>query len=146
MIIFQLIRNSFVKILETEIDRSRRYDIAMTVCVMEFKTKAGQAGSDYQETEQALRALCDFFLANIRKSDILSRIDLHRIALLMPQTALAEAEAICSRLVRLVSPNPADEQLQLSITYGLDQRSAQGEDSAEDLLDRAAAALQTAQN
>ena len=131
-------RNSFMKVLETEIDRSQRYRIPMTVCVLEFKADAGKSEPDYQQREQALRQLSEFLLANIRKPDTLSRIDLHQFALLMPQTDLQEAKEICNRLVQL---SPADNRLQLSIAYGLGQPAKEGNERAEDLLDRAAAAL-----
>ena len=139
-------RGSFVKVLETEIDRSRRYATAMTVCVVEFRADAGQSDPDSREREQALRALSDFFLANIRRSDTLSRIDLHQFALLMPQTDLSEAEVICSRLAQLARQAPADGRLPLSIVYGLGQLADEGEDSAEDLLERAAVALRDSCN
>ena len=139
-------RNSFVSILEKEIDRSRRYDTAMTVCVMDLRLDAGQTEPDYHQGEQAFVTLSRFLLTNIRKSDILSRIDLHRFALLMPQVAAAEAEAICSRLVEVVRQASNDEGLQLSIVYGLCQLPSEGEDCAEDLIDRAVVALQAACN
>jgi hypothetical protein len=139
-------RNSFLKTMETEIDRSRRYNIPMTVCVVEFTADAGQGEPDSQEREQALRDLSAFFLANIRKSDTLSRIDLHQFALLMPQTDLAEAEGICSRLVELAKQYTSDKQLPLSVAYGLSRLAEKGKDSAEYLLGRAAASLQPAAN
>ena len=135
-------RDTFLKKLDVEIDRTRRYDKVLTACVMDVKLDGGRAESKAQESELALCLACKDLASNIRKPDTLGRIDLYQIALFLPETDLPEAEGICKRLVEMMRQTPLAGGQQLTVTYGLCRLADEDNYSGEHLLTRAIATLQ----
>jgi len=138
-------RENFLKILDSEISRARRYRTNLSLCFMKFNFDTTGPGS--LEKERILRLLGEAFSAQIRKCDTLGRFDHQTFALLMPHTATAEAQLFCDRLKRLFAEKCSEiDGLQITLSLGLADLASGMDESGSDLLAKATALLQNAKD
>ena len=138
-------RDNFLKILDAEIERSRRYQARLTIGLMKFDFDAVMPARDNVETERILRELGEVFSMQIRKCETLSRFDHRTFALLMPHASTAEARLLCDRL-KLLFEEKCNEVdcMQLKLTVGLAEFVPDSDKSGSDLISRASLSLQNA--
>lgn len=138
-------RENFFKILDAEIERSRRYQAALTVCLMKFDFDGVTPERNNLEIERILREMGEAFSTQIRKCDTLSRFDHRTFALLLPHSSTAEVQLLCDRLKLLFEEkcNSVD-CMQLKLTVGLADFVPETDKSGSDLISRASASLQNA--
>jgi diguanylate cyclase (GGDEF)-like protein len=140
-------RDNFLKILDSEISRSRRYRINLSLCFMRFDFAGAGPAPDNLEKERILRSLGEAFSMQIRKCDTLSRFDHQTFALLMPQTSMADAQLFCERLKRLFVERCKEfDGARVKLSVGLADFVNGTDKSASDMLARATALLQNAKD
>jgi len=138
-------RENFLKFLDAEIERSRRYQTSLTVCLMKFDFDGVTPARNNLEIERILRELGEAFSTQIRKCEILSRFDHRTFALLMPHSSAAEAQHLCNRLKHLFDEKcNAVDCMQLKLTLGIADFEPEMDKSGFDLISRTSASLQDA--
>jgi diguanylate cyclase (GGDEF)-like protein len=131
-------KDNFLKILDSEISRSRRYRVNLSLCLMRFDFEgAGPAPGNFTK-ERTLRAIGEAFSIQVRRCDTLGRFDHQTFALLMPHTSTAEAQLFCDRLQQLL-PGVCQQidDVQVKLSVGLTDFTSGTEESASDILARA---------
>jgi diguanylate cyclase (GGDEF)-like protein len=140
-------RENFLKILDSEISRARRYRTNLSLCFMKFNFDGAGPGADNLGKERILRLLAEVFSAQIRKCDTLGRFDHQIFALLMPHTSTADAQLFCDRLKRLFSEKCNEiDGVQVKLSLGLADLASGMDESGSDLLAKATALLQNAKD
>jgi diguanylate cyclase (GGDEF)-like protein len=138
-------RENFLKILDTEIERSRRYQTALAVCLMKFDFDGVAPARNNLEIEHILRELGEAFSTQIRKCETLSRFDRRTFALLMPHSSTVEAQNLCNRLKYLFEEKcNAVDCMQLKLTLELADFDPERDKSGFDLISRTSTSLQDA--
>jgi diguanylate cyclase (GGDEF)-like protein len=138
-------RENFLKILDSEISRARRYQTTLSLCFMKFNFDG--AGADNLEKERILRLFAETFSMQIRKCDILSRFDHQTFALLMPHTSAADAQLFCNRLKRLFAEKCNEiDGVQVKLSVGLADLASGMDESGSDILAKATTLLQNAKD
>jgi len=138
-------RKGFLKILETEAHRSRRYKEDLSLCLMEIDIEFADSSMSYDIKDRNFRSLGETLSEIIRNSDTLGRLDDQTFALLMPQTPVREAGPACNRLKeRLLAKRLETDGIKLSVTIGLAELDYEAEEYGADLLTHSTEALQRA--
>ena len=102
-------RRSFQELLETEIERIRRYPHPITVVYMDmdnFKQVNDLFG--HKMGDEVLRCIASALKSQLRKTDLIARLGGDEFALLLPSTRLPEAETVIAK----VRANLAEEMQQ----------------------------------
>src|SRR5215216_1320913 len=92
-------RRYFHELLETEIERIRRYPHPITVVYMDmdnFKLVNDLFG--HKMGDEVLRSIASELKSQLRKTDIIARLGGDEFALLLPSARLLEAEAVISKV------------------------------------------------
>jgi len=136
-------RDNFLKILDAELERSRRYQARLAVGCLKFDFDGVRPVRDNLEIERILRDMGEAFSKQIRKCDTLSRFDHRTFALLLPHSSMVEAQLLCDRL-RLLFEEKCNqiECMQLKLSVGLADSAPETNESGFDLVARATASLQ----
>ena len=140
-------RENFLKILDSEISRARRYRTNLSLCFMRFDFDGAGPASDNLEKERVLRFLGEAFSKQIRKCDTLGRFDHQTFALLMPQTSPADAQLFCNRLKGLFEQKCNQiGGAQVKLSVGLADVAGETLASGSDMLAKATTFLQNAKD
>jgi len=139
-------RENFIKILESEIQRSQRYHTNLALGFMKMDFDEAYPGLDHLEKERFLRMFAESFSKQIRECDTLSRFGHQTFALLMPHSSTADAQLLCNRLRTLYEEkcNAAGGR-QVKLTVGIAEYGRETDESGSDMLARATARLQNAE-
>lgn len=131
-------KDNFLKILDSEISRSRRYRANLSLCLMRFDFKgAGPAPGNFTK-ERTLRSIGEAFSIQVRECDTLGRFDHQTFALLMPHTSTAEAQLFCDRLKQLLAEICEQiDGVQVKLNVGLTDSVGGTDESTSDILARA---------
>ena len=89
----------FMEALEAEISRARRYAHGFSLAYLDldgFKAVNDTGGHD--TGDEVLRGVVEAMRGSIRESDVLARMGGDEFALLLPETDLADAEAVVRKL------------------------------------------------
>jgi hypothetical protein len=135
-------RLNFLKIVDTEIQRSRYCCATFSLCIL--KIGLGEMGSDTGDSvkDRIASSLETIFIEEMRDWDTLHRYDGQSYALLMPQTPIDEAQRICNHLKRVSQENILKtDGVRIKFKFGWAQLSLNKNDSGADLLSRAMAEL-----
>jgi hydrophobe/amphiphile efflux-3 (HAE3) family protein len=136
-------RDHFLKILATEIERARHHGTNLSLCFMKLEFEKSKNGDDNPAKERMVCTLGDSISREIRNWDTLSRYGLQTFALLMPQTALSEAQQFCNRLKQMSENNCADSaDMRIKFTFGMAEFAPEQNETGADLLAKATAILQ----
>jgi diguanylate cyclase (GGDEF)-like protein len=139
-------RENFLKILESEIQRSRRYHTNLALCLMKFDLDGTNPGLDHLEKGRILRTLGESFSKEIRDCDTLSRFGHQTFALLMPHSSRADARLLCNRLRYLFEEKcNAAEGMQVKLAVGIVDYVRETDESGFDMLAKASTHLQNAE-
>lgn len=139
----------FMERFHEEIERAKRYQYPISCAVIDvdnFKNIRETYGQ--LKSEQLLQQLAIMLKHSNRVVDILSRYEEEKFIMILPQTDLGGAEALCERYHKQVSDSPllqADPNLKISISIGVAAYTIAQIDSKEELLRQADKALQEAQ-
>jgi len=140
-------KDNFLKILDSEISRSRRYRTNLSLCFMRFDFEGAGPAPDNFTKERILRSIGEAFSIQIRKYDTLGRFDHKTFALLMPHTSTAEAQLFCDRLKQLLAGTCKQiDGVQVKLSVGLTDVVGGADESASDMLARATNLLHHAQD
>jgi diguanylate cyclase (GGDEF)-like protein len=134
-------RRAFMRDLENEVDRARRYGHPLTLAIGDvdrFKQINDTLG--HPTGDRALCAVADAVRAGLRGSDGAYRLGGDEFALLLPETTLEEATEVIRRLAAGFRATAPAAVAGLKMSTGLATLSAESAD-AEALIRRADAAL-----
>lgn len=131
-------RRAFLQACERELSRAQRSGPAPALILMDldhFKSVNDTHG--HQHGDAVLRHVVDRLQAVLRGSDVLARYGGEEFALLLPQTAIADAQRLADRLhACLAEGHPLDCRVSMGATAWRG-----GTDSLDAMLSRADAAL-----
>ncbi len=96
-------RRGFVKVLEAETYRARRFDEPLSMLVMRVDFTAGNESAGPDAQERLLKEVCRCLFSDIRRCDTFGRLDFNTFGLLMPRTAPEKAESVHARLSRVLA-------------------------------------------
>jgi GGDEF domain-containing protein len=97
-------------------------------------------------TEVMIRTVCQMLSSEIRRTDILSRIDTNIFAMAAPKTSKSQAKILCKRLDQVLHRNllgfgSPSLKVQLAVTNLIRDKK----ETAMDFLERSISGLQSAQ-
>ncbi len=139
-------RENFIKILDSEMQRSRRYHTDLALGFVKFDFDGANPDLDHLEKERILRTLGESFSKEIRDCDTLSRFGHQTFALLMPHSSMADAQLLCKRLRYLFEEKcNAAEGMQVKLSVGLADYVRETDESGSDMLAKASTLLQNAE-
>jgi two-component system cell cycle response regulator len=134
----------FLEILEIKVAEARRYQTNLVLALLEVgrmeKIDAGGSGT----CEPALRDIADLLRDTIRKSDVPCRLEGDKLAVLMPNTRLHDAESLYCRLQHALNRqaySDASDSGPLTIGIGLACYDVSVDGSHMDFLERALTSL-----
>ena len=132
-------RRTFMENLGTEVYRSKRYNAALTLCLLQLNGgRETASGTEYGLGNETLRTLAAILTAGLRKSDGLGRVDENIFAFMLPQTKAEEAEVIVTRAVHKLNDTLADRGgAPVEMSLGLAVYQGQAEETSDDLYARA---------
>jgi len=135
-------RETFLKKLDIEIDRSRSRRNCLVLCFMKVNFEDGDTGSGSHK-ERIIRFLGESFAKEIRSWDTLSRYGRKTFALLMPQLSIDEARGLCERLQRIAADSHFfNGGRPVKLAFGLTELARDKDETGSDLIERATAFLQ----
>jgi diguanylate cyclase (GGDEF)-like protein len=138
-------RESFISQMHKEIQRARRYQTHLSLCLMRIEFDAADARLDLWQEETIMQSVSETLTRNVRSCDLLGRCDPQLFGLLFPQTTVEKARMICNRLRFLLqNRHAADDGIPLKIAFGLSEFSPEQQDTAPALLERVAGLLEQA--
>lgn len=139
-------RENFLKILDSEMKRSRRYHTDLALGFMKFDFDGANPDLNDLAKERILRDFGQSFSKAIRDCDTLGRFDNQTFVLLMPHSTTADAQLLCNRLRDLFEEKCDEAQgMQLKLTFGLADFVGETDKSGSDMLARATALLENAE-
>jgi GGDEF domain-containing protein len=126
--------------------RSRRYHTDLALGFMKFEFDGANPDLSDLAKERILRELGQSFSKAIRDCDTLSRFDNQTFALLMPHSSTADAQLLCNRL-KCLFEEKCDEArgMPVKLTFGLADFVRETDEGGSDLLARATALLENAE-
>ena len=137
-------RLEFLKILDTEIQRSQSYRTDLSLCFVKLNLEESGAGSGNPIKNRIVRSLGEIISEEIRNWDTLHKYDEHTYVLLMPQTALDDAQHFCNRLKSISENNFSQyDGKSVKLTFSLAELTPGKNESGSDLLAKATAILQS---
>jgi diguanylate cyclase (GGDEF)-like protein len=138
-------RLEFLKILETEIQRSQSYRTNLSLCFVKLNLEEAGAGFGKSTENRILRSLGEIISEEIRNWDTLHQYDQQTYALLMPQTTFDEAQHFCNRLKSISDKNFSESaDLRVKLAFGLAELAHGKDETGPDLLAKVTAVLQNA--
>ena len=143
-------RRQFMAILDIEWQRGGRYACPFSVALLDldhFKQINDLHG--HAIGDQALCHFVNVAKAVLRSSDILGRLGGDEFAILMPQTEARAAVKLAERIRKTVSHSPVEAEngkIPLAVSVGVAQWREGSDETLEELLGRADAALYAAKD
>ena len=110
-------RRAFGEAIEVEMSRAKRFDAPLSLIVADldgFKEINDRHG--HQAGDACLRTVADVLRGTLRQYDACFRWGGDEFALLLPETALADAEVVCRRATAAVAGARTPDGEPLSIT------------------------------
>jgi diguanylate cyclase (GGDEF)-like protein len=133
-------RRAFVRELDAEIERSRRYGHRLALAIGDLDGfKAINDTDGHPAGDRALEHVAELLDATLRASDVIFRIGGDEFAVLLPETAAAEAGEVASRIAATVNDDRTLPHA-LAISFGVALFPNDG-DSSKELIWRADQAL-----
>jgi len=138
-------RRHFLDQAEQELHRGQRYGRPICLLMLDVDHfKKINDGHGHQMGDIALRAVADTCRAALRTCDALGRLGGEEFAMLLPETALDQAEAVAERIRQSIAALslalPNGDILAMTVSIGVTQ-VVEGETTVDPALARADAAL-----
>jgi len=131
-------RESFIKLLDREIHRSRCYQNSLSLCLMTVEFEGADGELDLWQQESVLQSVSETLIQNVRAFDVLGRCHRQLFGLYFPQTPEEEAREICIRLKTFLENKRYDvDGLQLKISLGLTGLDTNQVETADGFLQKA---------
>jgi diguanylate cyclase (GGDEF)-like protein len=103
-------RNEFERIIEIEMDRSRRYGSALAVCMVRLLFSESEDWEREKCSLKRIEAAARQLSGQLRKIDTICRYDVHTFAILMPEIDLDSAFGVCARLQEVIRAEAGDDK------------------------------------
>jgi len=134
-------RRAFAQILESEVYRARHYGFPLSLCLagIELEKPSGIGGFD--TGDQQIHRVASVLAAAVRKCEVLSRLDTHTFALLLPHISEESARRECNRLTNLINSAAGEDGRIPRIFFGIAGLDGSADEGGNALLSRAADAL-----
>lgn len=142
-------RRPFLKTLETEFARARRFKHPLSVAMIDidhFKRVNDTYGHD--AGDRVLRAMSAMLINEFRSIDMLGRLGGEEFAVVFPETDIAGAEVACDRLMKAIRDAiipVSGKQISITVSIGIARASDETLDGAG-ILKRADELLYDAKN
>jgi diguanylate cyclase (GGDEF)-like protein len=98
-------KKGFMQLLETETNRAQRYRDELAICLISLDLKGKISSTNTKTTEVMIRTVCQMLASEIRRTDVLSRIDVNLFAMVAPKTSKPQAHVLCQRLDQVLHRN-----------------------------------------
>jgi diguanylate cyclase (GGDEF)-like protein len=98
-------KKGFMQLLETETNRAQRYRDELAICLICLDLKDNISSTNVKTTEVMIRTVCQMLASEIRRTDVLSRIDTNLFAMVAPKTSKPQAHVLCQRLDQVLHRN-----------------------------------------
>jgi hypothetical protein len=132
----------FFEMLEREINLAHRHQMVFSLCFLEIDFKSSNHRMDYQTRESILNRVGKSIPMDLRKCDILGRLDFHVFGLILTQSSLEKAKEICSRMELHIKEKTMDkERHAIHVNRGVVEFDSKSDKSGADLTKRANEAL-----
>jgi diguanylate cyclase (GGDEF)-like protein len=136
----------FVKILNHEVGRSRRYKTSLCLLMIDidhFKLLNDTYG--HQQGDRMLRALAGIFQEATRESDMVARYGGEEFSVVLPSTNLAGGKITAERIRSSVESHsfvhPGNPALSMTVSVGVAHYRGEGIEQPSDLVEQADKAL-----
>jgi diguanylate cyclase (GGDEF)-like protein len=143
-------RRHFIEQARGELARSARYGLPLSLCMLDldnFKLINDRYG--HQTGDLVLQRFSEICRATLREIDIIGRLGGEEFAIVLPVTAIAEAQQVSERLRAAIAQTSVQTEsgvlFQFTTSIGLAQLQSPDE-SLDSLLGRADAALYEAKS
>ena len=132
-------REELERILEIEMNRSRRYGSAVAVCMIRLFFSECDDWEREKCNLERIGATARLLSGQLRKFDTICRYDVHTFAVLMPETDLDSAFEVCARLREVILAE-SGEEMAFTMAHGIASLCGKS-DGPSSLLSRAEALL-----
>ena len=113
-------RRAFNNILNTEIERHRRYRETFSLAMIDLDGfKALNDLTGHQAGDEALRLVADALRTHTRKSDFVARMGGDEFAILMPNTAESAGVVLCNQLCTTVATRMEAQNFRVTTSIGV---------------------------
>ena len=116
-------RQSFDQKLNTEMDKARRYQIPLSILMVDFdKFKSLNQAHGYETGDQILRTSAALIKGMVRKLDIVCRYGGEKFSISLPNTGLAGAKILTERILKAIDSHGFDinkDALHLTVSIGI---------------------------
>jgi len=126
----------FIKVIEREADRCKRYGRPLTVMIIVIENlEAINKEHGAEIGDKVLKNIADVLNANIRKIDSVSRYEGNKFMVLMPNTKKHEAENVRQRVKKVAGEKmKTKKKKEVSYTLNIDLRSL-GPENVSEIMD-----------
>ena len=143
-------RNHFFEICEEEIKRAKRYELPLSLVVIDpdYLRMINETYGNITGNE-VLKSLVEYIKSKLRETDILGRIGGEEFAIIMPQTAGVEALLGANRIRNIIGENSFETSkgsIRISVSLGVVEMPREGILSLDVLFHRASLARDYAKN
>jgi diguanylate cyclase (GGDEF)-like protein len=138
-------RRYFHQALEREVSRARRYDRSLSLIVLDlddFKQVNDRVG--HLAGDEVLAVASERIMGAVRTADIACRIGGDEFAVILPESALADAHLLFSRIEEAIAEAPVGQAERLAVSGGIAELAKNA--SPTDFFDAADEALYRAKH
>lgn len=135
-------RRHFAQRLVEELGRGRRHGRPTSVlCVDIDRLKAINDASGHKAGDRALATVCRTLSKNARATDAVARLGGDEFAVLLPETSVAQASVLASRILADLRIRGSASMQPLAVSIGIAEQTVTEGVPSDDLLEAADAAL-----
>lgn len=132
----------FMKILEGHSELAYRHGLKLSICLIGIEFETDDPFSDYTTKNEMICLLSETLLGELRKSDILGRVNFHTFGLLFPHTPIQGAQLACTRLLKVVEENCFEiNGVRMNVGFSLASLMPERGETGTDMLSRAMGGL-----
>lgn len=137
-------RKGFIKSLETEIYRAKRFGEDLSLCLITSGFEVVTPHSSFAARDKMIASLSDILYGCVRQCDTLGRLDIQIFALLMPKTSRQKAQRVCDRIQSIIKESRIEfNGLRLQVAIDLiDPKPDDEYQTIEAMLEKALEKLQ----
>lgn len=141
-------RDSFMALLEIEVARSKRYNTALSVFLMELDNlKDINMTHGPESGDRVLSEVAQYVLRHVRTSDKACRYAGQQFAVMLINSPTAQAKRVCERLWQDLTEHNFEghaSSLHISVSIGFVSINAEQNPAPAEIIERASKALQRA--